>query len=123
MNAGAVVTRVRKPAALREIRKSIAERVRLVGRSVDDRRRANSVALRELEAGRSPAVAYALALGAVTGRRNLLLASNGQVPACTRPPLPRPWICWASRSPAVNRRRPSIATPAPPPIAPRARSM
>lgn len=81
MNAAAVVTRIRKPAALREIRKGIAARVRQVGATVDAQRRANGVALRELQAGRSPAVAYSLALGAVTGRRNALLSPSGPVPA------------------------------------------
>lgn len=79
MNA-ATVTRIRKPAALREIRKGIAERSRLVGATVDAQRRANSVAMSELQAGRSPAVAYSLAVGTLTGRHNTLL-TGAQVPA------------------------------------------
>lgn len=79
--SAATVTRLRNPAALGRIREGIAARVQQIGASEDVRRRANGVALRELQAGRSPAVAYSLAIGAVSGRRNALLASGEQVPA------------------------------------------
>jgi hypothetical protein len=71
--APANVVRVPRPLALRTVRAAIAERARLIGASEDERNRANHVGLRELDAGRSTAVAIALACSELTGRRNALL--------------------------------------------------
>jgi hypothetical protein len=67
------VVPVRNPLALRTVRAAIAERARFIGASDESRDRANRVALRELAAGRSTAVAVALACGELTDRRNPLL--------------------------------------------------
>lgn len=69
------VVPVRNPLALRTVRAAVAGRARLIGASEDERTRANRVALRELAAGRSTAVAIALATSELTGRRNALLRS------------------------------------------------
>jgi hypothetical protein len=73
--APANVVPVRNPLALRTVRSAIAERARFIGASDESRDRANRVALRELAAGRSTAVAVALATSELTGRRNALLRS------------------------------------------------
>jgi hypothetical protein len=73
--APANVVPVRNPLARRTVRAAVAERARLIGASEDERSRANRTALRELDAGRSTAVAIALACGELTGRRNALLRS------------------------------------------------
>jgi hypothetical protein len=73
--APANIVPVRHPLALRTVRAAVAERARLIGANEDERSRANRVALRELDAGRSTAVAIALACGELTGRRNALLRS------------------------------------------------
>jgi hypothetical protein len=71
--APANVVPVRHPLALRTARSAIAERARAIGASEDSRERANRIALRELAAGRSTAVAVALAYSELTDRRNPLL--------------------------------------------------
>jgi hypothetical protein len=71
--APANVVRVPRPLALRTVRAAVAERARLIGANEDERNRANHVGLRELDAGRSTAVAVALACSELTGRRNDLL--------------------------------------------------
>jgi hypothetical protein len=71
--APANVVPMRNPLALRTVRAAVAERARFIGSSDESRARANRVALRELDAGRSTAVAVALACGELTDRRNPLL--------------------------------------------------
>jgi hypothetical protein len=71
--APANVVPLRNPLALRTVRAAVAERARFIHASDDDRARANRVALRELDAGRSTATVVALACSELTGRRNGLL--------------------------------------------------
>ena len=77
----ATVLRVPCPASLRAARQAIGERARHVGATAAQRQQANARALRELAAGRSTAVAVALACGELTGRTNALLPHDGPVPA------------------------------------------
>jgi hypothetical protein len=73
---------MRHPAALRTVRRAIAERARHVGASAEQRQRAQNVALHELDAGRSIAVAISLGYGVLTGRRNqMLLDPQAPMPA------------------------------------------
>lgn len=71
--APANVVPVARPVALAEIRKALATRARAVAATPAELARANAAALRELDAGRSTAAAYALACSELTGRRNALL--------------------------------------------------
>jgi len=77
----AAVVRMPHPQRLRAARQAIAERARNVGATPAQRETANAIALRELAAGRSTAVALAIAYGALSGRANPLLPPSGPVPA------------------------------------------
>lgn len=71
----AAVIPLRDPAKLRAVRSAIAQRTKAVDATPERTRQAQQRALRELDAGRSTAVAIALACGELTGRRNPLLGS------------------------------------------------
>lgn len=73
------VVHLHSPIVLKAVRQAIGERAKSVGATEAQRHHAFNAALRELDAGRSAAVALSVGYGTLSGRGNDLL--HAPVPA------------------------------------------